>query len=186
MYTSDSTVFLPYVIDQADKGNLSLMVGAFLEGTAVTDTMYMGATMSLLCGEEVDRVSEEDIANTASASFARDSYYKAWKTFCAGWKYVKPADDAYDPIISEVPALVLSGEFDPVTPPTLGEHYVQGLSSGRHIVVPGAGHNTSHISCMPDLIADFITTLDTTSFDTTCLMSQKRLPIVIGVNGTVN
>ena len=43
-------------------------------------------------------------------------------------------------MISDAPALVLSGEVDPVTPPVWGESVVKHLSHGKHLIVPSTGH----------------------------------------------
>ncbi len=184
-YGADSTVYVPLVVDMAAKGNLQPLVASLLTGTAVSESMYLGTTYSILCGDEIPRVKAEDISARAQGSFAEDSYYRFWKAGCEGWMSERTEADALTPIRSDVPALVLSGNLDPVTPSSLGEHLVQGFPNGRHIVVPGTGHNTGHVACMPELMREFVETLDATSLDTTCLGHLERLPLAVGINGNV-
>ncbi len=61
---------------------------------------------------------------------------------CEFWPKGAVADDYYAPVTSTRPVLIFSGEDDPVTPPSWGEHVAQSLPNSRHIVVPGAGHIT--------------------------------------------
>ena len=57
---------------------------------------------------------------------------------------------------SDAPSLLLSGNLDPVTPPSWGELVARGLPRSRHIVVPGAAHGTTSLGCIPELLADFL------------------------------
>ncbi len=68
-----------------------------------------------------------------------------------------------------MPALILSGDLDPVTPPRWGEAMKTHFPGARHIVVPGAGHNTSMTGCVPDLIAGFIAAGNAGGLDAACV-----------------
>ena len=70
---------------------------------------------------------------------------------------------------TDVPALVLEGEFDPVTPPRYGEEVVKTLPNGRLLTLRGQGHNVIGVGCMPKLFAQFIETADAKALDATCL-----------------
>jgi len=186
MYSAEGTTLLPYVVNEATGGNLTPMLASLMNSSAVSDSMYLGATMSLLCGEDVASIDAEAAAKAGEGSFARDSYYRIWSGHCSGWDYVRPAAaDFFAPINSNVPALMLSGDLDPVTPPSLGDHWAKGFPNGRHITVKGTGHITSHAACMPKLLSEFIDHLDPALLDTGCLDHLNRLPIVVGVNGNV-
>ena len=186
MYSADATVMLPFMINEADKGNLAPLAALMAGSATLSSGMYVGATLSIICGEEIPRVNEARLQAAAAESFARDSYYTYWKASCDGWQALPPAADAHDPIASEVPALILSGDLDPVTPPSMGEHWVNTFPNGRHIVTPGNGHITSRTACMPRLLAEFVNDLDVGALDATCLDHLKRLPVITGLNGTVN
>jgi 3-oxoadipate enol-lactonase len=40
----------------------------------------------------------------------------------------------------EAPTLVVTGEHDPVAPPSSGEELAGAISDARHVVIPGAAH----------------------------------------------
>lgn len=59
---------------------------------------------------------------------------------CAAWN-VLPVDPEFAaPVVSEVPTLILAGEFDPLTPPAWGELTAETLSNSRVVSVRGEAH----------------------------------------------
>jgi pimeloyl-ACP methyl ester carboxylesterase len=84
---------------------------------------------------------------------------------------------------SPVPALMLSGEHDPVTPPSAGEAMARHFPTHLHIVVPGAAHNASFTGCVPDLLAEFIAT-GSTAIDPGCASALAWPPMVLDDAGT--
>lgn len=188
MYSADSTVVLPFVVDAAYNGDLQPLMTNMFAGD--TNGMYMGMTLSVLCGEEVSRLSPEQARAAGEGSFAGDTYHRAWSRNCAAWDFFTDGNglpaDLHDPLESDVPALILSGDLDPVTPPAHGDHWAATFPNSKHIVVGGTGHITSSVGCMPALIGEFMKDLDPVSLDDTCLAHLRRLPPVTGRNGQVN
>ena len=87
------------------------------------------------------------------------------------------------PVESGVPTLVLSGEFDPITPPAWGEAVLPGLTNSTHIVAPGQGHGTIARGCMPRLILDFVETPDPQALDASCVEHLGPQPFFINPMG---
>ena len=58
------------------------------------------------------------------------------------------------------PVLLLSGEFDPVTPPRYGEAVARTLPNARHLVLRGQGHGVLGVGCTPRLLAEFLERAD--------------------------
>lgn len=185
MYSSDASIMIPMMVEAAVQGNMAPLA-ALMGGNAAADSMYIGATLSILCGEEIPRTRPAELARAAETSFAEESYFAYWQAGCDGWQALPQAPDAHDPIASDVPTLILSGNLDPVTPPGMGEHLLRTFPNGRHIVVSGNGHITSATACMPYLMRAFLESLDTNAVDASCLGHLARLPIITGMNGTVN
>ncbi len=94
----------------------------------------------------------------------------------------------YEPVKSDIPTLVLSGEVDPVTPPTWGEQTAATLSRSKHIVIPGTGHTAGGTGCGQRLMREFIEEGSTADLDTTCVdkirgrrsSSRRQDPIPTG------
>ena len=174
LYSAEQAALLPYAISEAEAGNFAPMFALYTAGTQVTDTMAVGATLSILCAEEVPRLTNTQAVKAGTGRFTGDSYYRFWSSACAGWPMPAVDGEIYTPASGAVPALILSGDLDPITPPPLGDILLKGFPAGRHLIVPNTGHNTSHISCMPDLLAEFLNTLDAAALDATCLDRVER------------
>lgn len=66
-------------------------------------------------------------------------------------------DEVFAPVVSDVPVLILSGEYDPVCPPYFGEITAQTLSRSTFIVVPAASHAAIHVDvCVRNMAAAFL------------------------------
>ena len=78
---------------------------------------------------------------------------------CAEWHdpTVEPVDRT--PVSSDVPTLLLSGQFDPITPPWLAELAAETLRRSHSFVVPMAGHGVGmDTACGRKLVQTFLDT----------------------------
>jgi len=91
--------------------------------------------------------------------------------------------DFHKPLATDVPALLLSGELDPVTPPAYADQVVKSLPRGRALVLRGQGHNVIGVGCMPKLYAQFLDTADAKALDAKCLDSLVYTPPFTSFNG---
>jgi hypothetical protein len=65
--------------------------------------------------------------------------------------------------------LLLSGEFDPITPPAYAEQAATAYRNSRQLVAAGQGHGVVARGCMPSLLEDFVTAASLDGLDTECL-----------------
>jgi pimeloyl-ACP methyl ester carboxylesterase len=72
--------------------------------------------------------------------------------------------------------LLLSGEFDPVTPPRYGDEVARTLPQSRHFVLRGQGHGVLGVGCVPQLFAEFIERADAKRLDGSCLERLEYTP----------
>lgn len=82
----------------------------------------------------------------------------AWKThFCRDWKHSEPPADFRQAVSSDIPTLLLTGEFDPVTPPEWAYLAAETLSQGHVFQFPAIGHGVldSH-GCAVGLVKSFL------------------------------
>ena len=90
-----------------------------------------------------------------------------------------PADFA-TPVQSDVPALLLSGGLDPVTPPAYAEEAARTLTNSKLIVATGFGHIVSSQGCAPRLVASFVETAGFAELSPSCiehLQKSERPPL---------
>ena len=91
------------------------------------------------------------------------------RRLCGRWPRGEVPDDYKEPVRSDVPVLMISGETDPVTPPRLAEAALEHLANGRHMVVPDGGHAPLTPGCVGRLMHEFIDTGTVRGLNTDCV-----------------
>lgn len=81
-----------------------------------------------------------------------DSY---WKFYLEDSK-IKTDSMANTPLQSDVPALLLAGSFDPVTPPEWSESMTQRFSTSYYFELPKAGHGVAPTPCGREIMNQFV------------------------------
>ena len=84
---------------------------------------------------------------------------------------------------SDIPALILSGQLDPVTPPVWGQEVASQWKNSRHIVVPATGHGAWSSGCVLKLISQFLNDGSAANLDSSCVERVKRPPFFLGPSG---
>jgi len=181
LYSPDLAAMLPYVLHRAEKGDATPLFALNLAlGDSLEETMASGMMLSVVCSEDVPFLADAAIARDSDGTFLGDAVVRVFRNACAVWRTTELPAGYRDPVRLDVPALVLSGELDPVTPPRWGEHVLPHLSAGRHLVVPGSGHGTTTQACVRDIMAAF---LDDAEPDTACLQELRRPPFFVDFAG---
>jgi pimeloyl-ACP methyl ester carboxylesterase len=81
-----------------------------------------------------------------------------------------------------VPVLIVSGAWDPVTPPSDGSEVARHLSHSLHVIVPHGGHGFDGLEgtdCLDRLFTEFVDRGTTRGLDTTCVGRIRRPPFAL-------
>jgi hypothetical protein len=73
--------------------------------------------------------------------------------------------------------LILTGEWDPVTPPANGDAVASNLPHSLHVVVPHGAHGfggLEGIDCVTNLMTEFVQRGTAKGLDTSCVKNVKR------------
>lgn len=180
-YSPLTAALLPLSIDAAAHGDVGPLLGqAKLLSGDLSDTMNGGMQYAVVCSEDADLLTPRpQDAQTILGTRMID----AFKAVCSIWpKGTRPAD-FHQPLKSDKPVLLLSGQYDPVTPPRYGDEVARGLTNARHLVLKGQGHNVITAGCAPKLVKKFIENLDPKALDAKCLDRLQPTPLFIDFNG---
>ena len=116
----------------------------------------------------------------AAATFGGNYRLAEQRAACAEWTRGTVSTAHREPTRSAIPALLLSGEFDPVTPPSGGEEVVRHLSQGRHVVIRNNGHPIGNAEkCIGMMIGQFLDRASADGLDTRCATANPAPPFVI-------
>lgn len=78
---------------------------------------------------------------------------------CEYWTDAAAPESLRQPFKSDVPALLISGELDPMNPPEASESYIPWFENAQHIMTPGMGHmfpTERENFCWTEMIQRFI------------------------------
>lgn len=181
LYEPMASSMIPFVIHQAYQNDWSSFMAWSQLGEETMSSIPIGLYLSVVCAEDVPRI-KESVAFTDQLAGRTVS---ALKDMCSVWESGAVEKTFFAPVSSDIPMLLLSGEYDPVTPPSNGEQALKTLSNATHLVVPGAGHNTLRTECVLNIVREFIEEIDPKQIETSCVSQQKRPPFVISTAGTM-
>lgn len=156
LYSEEIIPLLPKMIGDTADGNYSLLSLLISNDISTADFISLGMYYSVQCHEEIVFESVEGLETAVSqhpelALFFGDA--DANFEICTLWQAGEADPIDNQPISSDIPTLIMAGEYDPITPPAWGELAAQTLSNSSYYFVPGVGHGASVAGDCPKSIA---------------------------------
>jgi pimeloyl-ACP methyl ester carboxylesterase len=179
LYVPRMAAVLPSVIADVETGDLRYLEAMWpllVFDQLVAEGMYN----SVICAEDADiDLTTLPLAGLRPeiAATAVDELQSIVEG-CARWRVEQLPGSIDDPVISDIPTLLLSGRFDPVTPPPFAQVAAEGLSRSTTLVDPTAAHGVAFQNeCVNGILLDFLSNPQTTP-DSTCLGELPPLAYV--------
>jgi len=138
MYSSARSRWVPFLVHLAFQGDATSFADFLANRNRSIRKAAMGMLLSVTCPEDVARIDPSEIGPETEGTFLGDARVRQQRKACRVWPGAALPDGFDDPIESDAPALMWSGQTDPVTPPEWGERAAQYLPNSLHVVVPGA------------------------------------------------
>jgi pimeloyl-ACP methyl ester carboxylesterase len=182
-YLPETASLLPSLVLRARDGDLApIAAQALLAGGDVAAAVSRPLNFSVLCGEDVPFFPAPGPAGE-DGSYLGGQMRESYERVCSVWPHRAVDATWKDPFRGDVPALLLSGEADPATPPSWGELALKGLPRGKHVVLRGHGHGSLMRGCVPQVVAQFIETADAASLDVSCVERIAPAPPFLDLTG---
>jgi pimeloyl-ACP methyl ester carboxylesterase len=181
-YAPQAAALLPLQFSEANKGHYeSLMALSEMVTRDVSDMVMHGMQLSVMCSEDaddlvVDPADQKRLLGTGLVELL--------KAQCSVWPHKQRPANFRAPLTGKMPVLILSGEFDPVTPPRYGDSVAKHLPNSKHIIAKGSGHNVLPVGCMPKLFAKFLETADAKNLDSSCMDKLTYASMFTGYYGS--
>ncbi len=170
LYHPQTRAMLPQLIAAAKQGRLEpLLAMSAATGAALDDQIAVGANFSALCAEDM-QLGPSSVPPTG---FMGDGQYGLLKNICGQWPHKKVPPRFLQKFASNVPALILSGALDPITPPEGGAIAASYFSNAVHVTLPASAHISSTYGCVPRRIAKFVEEGRTRAADWACTQKAK-------------
>ncbi len=180
LYQRNTIRFLPFIIEELYRGNTDVIEPVAQEGFKNIFSRAQGMYYSAECREEFpfnDPIKQKEIASQypALANFMPSFSEPA---ICAIWGAGIADANENQAVVSDIPSLVLAGEYDPVTSPLFTQSAADELSNSYFYQLPYFGHAVQDQSnCANQLAVSFIQ-YPSREPDTACLQNLSRLDFV--------
>jgi pimeloyl-ACP methyl ester carboxylesterase len=182
LYAPLASSLVPALIDRAERNDFQGMLALGFANETAGENMSVGMQLSVLCAEDASRISPADVERESAGTVFGPRLMSMVKA-CEFWPRGEVAPTFYEPVVSNVPVLIMSGELDPVTPPAWGDAVASHLKRARHFVVPGTGHGAAGAGCGLRLVQEFLNRGSAEGLDPKCLSEVRRPPFFLTPSG---
>jgi pimeloyl-ACP methyl ester carboxylesterase len=170
--------WLPILIHEANANNFGPFASiAHANIAGLTGQLAGGMSLSVMCAEDVPFITEEEIKSHTAGTFYGDYRARTSSTACEQWPRAKVPASFTEPVKSDIPILMITGDLDPVAPPWLAAGAARLLPNGRHISIPNTGHHF-RFECTDNLFVEFLSKASAKALDDSCVKEIERPPFV--------
>jgi pimeloyl-ACP methyl ester carboxylesterase len=170
--------FVPLAIHEVANGNDSVLQ---LWSTAFSSPNAYGKfsptqSNAILCFEGRPQ-KPEDTQESLMKNYPEFASFNAGfnTPVCNVWRPDLPSSEIFQPVVSDIPVLILAGEYDPVCPPFFGALAATTLSQSRFLVVPAASHAAINADdCLRNIAYNFIS-FPSKQLSTDCVRDRSKI-----------
>ena len=180
LYVPELVATLPLSIHEAyaNENYVPLISQAYL----VNAGLYDGMLYAVTCTEDAPLISASEAVRRSEKSVFGDQTVN-FVAVCSKWPKGEVSSEFRQPIQSDVPVLILSGEADPIPPPRHAEKVAESLTNELHLIFSDMGHGNLASRCSLNLFKDFIESASVKGLDTACVAGIQPPPFFVDFNG---
>jgi pimeloyl-ACP methyl ester carboxylesterase len=180
MYDRDKAARIPLIVHHAANGDFAPFLQQAI-APSIPDFVADGMYLSVTCAEDVPFITQEEAAKLTDGNpFGNYRVFQQTRA-CGMWPRAEIPADFLEPVRSNAPVLIFSGNMDPVTPPKYGEEVARNLPNSRHVLIPEAGHGVDGLTdpgCIDRIAIEFLDKGDAKDIDVSCVERMKPPPFV--------
>jgi pimeloyl-ACP methyl ester carboxylesterase len=180
MYGRDQAARIPLIVHHAANGDFAPFLQQAI-GPSIPDFLADGAYLSVTCAEDVPFINQEEAAKlNAGNPFGNYRVFQQTRA-CGMWPRGEIPTDFLQPVHSNAPVLIFSGNMDPVTLPKYGEEVARHLPNSRHVIIPQAGHGVDGLTdpgCIDRIAIEFLDKGDVKNLDVSCVERMAPPPFI--------
>lgn len=185
-YTPEYAALLPLMLHAAaERDDYAPLASQFLlTERTYGDLVAIGMHNSVVCTEDVPFFDLHAIDRARlTATYLGTRQLDGLGAVCRIWPRGPVDADLHAPLKSEVPALLLSGSDDPVTPPKYASVAARSFPHSLSVVLEGFGHGQLTAPCMDRVMAQFVEQASVDALDVSCTTEARPLAFFTSVNG---
>jgi pimeloyl-ACP methyl ester carboxylesterase len=179
LYNTSTAARLPFLIHAAARGDFNPLAQLRLAlGRALDKQLALGLFLSVTCTEDDAPLLGDRLQLLTSKTFIGDYLIREQHAACAQWPHGTAPPDFHDLVRSNVPALLLSGWLDPVTPPLRSDAQAHAMSHAARAIAMQGAHAFEWPQCLDRVIARLVATGSPIHVEPACLSQIARPPFV--------
>ena len=183
LYSPGGASRVPLFLHLAADGNfVPLTQAAFNFRRNLVGTGSNGMYLTVTCAEDLAWIKRKEDERLAQNTFLGEYRLRQQREACALWPRATIPSDYGKPVRSDVAVLMLTGEWDPVTPPVNGDTVARTLPNSLHVVVPDGAHGfggLEGLDCVENLQTRFVETGTSKGLDTACVKNIRRRGFIL-------
>jgi pimeloyl-ACP methyl ester carboxylesterase len=180
LYSSAAAGEIPAVVHQAAGGDWTPLAERALFGRrAIVGSGANGLYLSITCAEDVPWIKPGEGERAAEGTFLGGYRLRDQRAACALWPRASIPPQYFEPVRSPAPVLLVSGQWDPTTPPSNADAVAKSLPHALQVVVPHGGHGyegLEGLACLMKLETGFVEKGTTEGLETACIAAIRRPP----------
>jgi pimeloyl-ACP methyl ester carboxylesterase len=136
-----------------------------------------GLYLSITCAEDLPWIKPGEGERMAANTFLGDYRLRQQREACTLWPRATIPSNYSEPVSATAPVLILTGEWDPVTPPSNAEGVARHLPNSLNLVVPHGAHGfggLEGVDCIERLNTEFVERGTAKGLDTSCVKNISR------------
>ena len=186
LYSDQVIPLLPQLIEELEKRETTTLTLLTSNTLANAEFLSLGMHLSVQCNEEVAFTTQADIDaglvgfdNIADSFDGSSNLGDFMFDACAVWQAGSASAIENEPVKSDIPTLVMAGEYDPITPPAWGASAAAYIEDATFVQFPGLGHGTSIAGdCPLSIVFEFYND-PTVEPDTGCVAAMEGIDFKI-------
>lgn len=179
MYDPEGLKQIPFIIHQAASGNWKPFLSLYSEKGKYGDFLAEGLYLCITCSEDVPFIKSKEVIPLTRNTFMGTYRIRQQQLACANWARGFIPNDFLQPVRSNLPVLIISGNYDPVTPVSMARNIAAFLPNSQLVVIPQMSHlfdGLSNEECFDKMVMEFITNSGKSKVDTRCITSMQPPP----------
>ncbi len=159
IYSREAVPLVPYIIERAERGDYSFAINFVQLMQASRSDMADGMYLAVVCSEYGDTpdaaLKFPGVIKRLADEAAEDG--KQILEICRDWGIGLLDKSLLEPVRSSIPTLLMSGSFDPITPPAHAQRVASHLSRAQSVTFARGAHGQAFLlPCANRLISDFL------------------------------
>jgi pimeloyl-ACP methyl ester carboxylesterase len=164
---------LPDLLDEVAKGDTAEVANLAASLAAQPDPSRLVVYWATMCVEPWAAMNRDLVADLGEGSYLLPNYLeesRSWALGCGVYRSVTGAASAGgDPLVSDLPVLLMNSDEDPQDPPANVADAPVELPNSLVVRVPGQGHGVGFLGCLPDVVAAFLEAGSVDGLDVECV-----------------